>query len=211
MPDGLPKVSLLFALGALVHLPALAWSPSPTVEEAAKVVEGVYSRLPRVVTAWEAEPLELRVLRGKACLPPKGSRPVAARVGGQLEVVEILAERARNEFRRVRAEEVLPQAKRFLPDGHLRVYLRAEGLPALELREAYTLGVELQGRFRRAYRVTYLDDWKKGEGGYAGTLVFYLDLTGTGLDPRGRLTVVLMTEQEEDCLYAFDVPLNAFQ
>ncbi len=211
MPSGLPKVSSLLALGSLALFPALAWSPSPSLEEATRVVEGVYSRLPRVATAWEAEPLELRVLRGEACLPPKGSRPVAARVGGQLEVVEILAERARNGFRRVRAEEVLPEAKRFLPDGHLRVYLRIEGLPALELREAYTLGVGLQGGVRRAYRVTYLDDWRREERGYSGTLVFYLDLTGAGLDPQGRLTVVLMTEQEEDCLYAFDVPLSAFQ
>lgn len=65
---------------------------------------------------------------------------MVGRVAGQLEVVEILAERVRNEFRRVRGAEVLAQAKGFLPDGHLRVYLRVAGLLRLELREAYTQG-----------------------------------------------------------------------
>ncbi len=195
----------LFALVASV----LAWSPAPTLQEAEAVVEGVYSRLPRIPVAWEGGPT-LRVFRGEGCpLPPRGSRPVAVRVGGQLEVVEILAERARNEFRRVRAQDVLPEAKRFLPDGHLRVYLTVEGLPRLELREAYTLGALVGGAPRRAYRLTYLDDWERREGGYAGTLVFYLDLRG--VDPKGELTLVLMNESEEDCVYAFGVPLEAFR
>ncbi|WP_244187448.1 hypothetical protein [Thermus tenuipuniceus] len=198
------------ALGALVLAAlALAWSPAPTLQEAEAVVEGVYSRLPRVAVAWEGEPA-LRVFRGEGCpLPPKGSRPVAVRVGGQLEVVEILAERARNEFRRVRAAEVLLEAKRFLPDGHLRVYLRVEGLPRLELREAYTLGALVGNVPRRAYRLTYLDDWERREGGYAGTLVFYLDLRG--VEPRGELTLVFMNESEADCVYAFGVPLEGFR
>ncbi|WP_243028021.1 hypothetical protein [Thermus albus] len=198
---------LLMAL----YPPGLAWSPSPTLEEAEAVVEGVYSRLPRTPTAWEGKPLEFRVERGESCLPPKGSRPVAARVGGQLEVVEILAERARNEFRRVRGAEVLAQAKGFLPDGHLRVYLEVEGLPRPELREAYTLGALVGGKPVRAYRVTYLDDWREEKGGYTGTLVFYLDLSGKGVDPQGELTVIFMTEAPEDCLYAFTVPLGRFR
>ena len=70
---------------------------------------------PPLPTAVELSPLEVRVLRGEGCLPFPGSRPVWARVAGQAEVVEILAERARNEFRRVQAEEVLPEAKRLLP------------------------------------------------------------------------------------------------
>lgn len=197
-------------LGLLVLAASgLAWSPAPTAEEAEAVVEGVYSRLPRVAVAWEGEPA-LRVFRGEGCpLPPRGSRPVGVRVGGQLEVVEILAERARNEFRRVRAQEVLAEAKRFLPDGHLRVYLRVAGLPRLELREAYTLGALVEGTPRRAYRLTYLNDWERGEGGYGGTLVFYLDLRG--VEPKGELTLVFMNEGEEDCVYAFGVPLEAFR
>lgn len=196
---------LLLGLSAL----GLAWSPAPTLEEAEAVVEGVYSRLPRVAVAWEGAPA-LRVFRGEGCpLPPKGSRPVAVRVGGQLEVVEILAERARNSFRRVRAGEVLPEAKRFLPDGHLRVYLKVAGLPRLELREAYTLGALVGGAPRRAYRLTYLDDWERGEGGYGGTLVFYLDLSGA--EPKGELTLVFMNEEEADCVYAFGVPLESFR
>lgn len=191
---------------------AWAWSPSPSLEEAEVVVEGVYSRLPRVAIAWEASPLEFSVERGQECMPPQGSRPVAARVAGQLEVVEILAERARNDFRRVRGAEVLSQAKGFLPDGHLRVYLRVAGLPRLELREAYALGALVEGKPVRAYRTTYLDDWTKaGDGTYTGTLVFYLDLAGKRVDPQGELRVIFMTEQSVDCVYAFGVPLASFR
>lgn len=191
---------------------ALAWSPSPSLEEAEAVVEGVYSRLPRVSVAWETDALSFRLWRGEeACLPPKGSRPVAARVAGQLEVVALLAERARNEFRRVRAKDVLPQAKGFLPDGHLRVYLRILGLPRAELRDAYTLGALVEGKPLAAYRTTYLDDWEGDERGYGGTLVFYLNLAGKGVDPEGDLTLVFMTEQAEDCVYAFSVPLGRFK
>lgn len=198
----------LIGLGTLVW----AWSPAPTPEEAEAVVEGVYSRLPRVTTAWEAKPLEFRVERGEGCVPPKGSQPVAVRVAGQLEVVEILAERARNEFRRVRGAEVLSQAKGFLPDGHLRIYLTVTGLPQLELREAYTLGALVEGKPIRAYRTTYLDDWsKEGDKGYTGTLVFYLNLAGKAVDPKGELRVIFMTEQDADCLYAFSVPLGNFR
>jgi hypothetical protein len=198
----------LLGLGVL----ALAWSPSPSLEEAEAVVEGVYSRLPRVAVAWEKDPLEFSVERGQGCLPPQGSRPVAGRVAGQLEVVEILAERARNEFRRVRGAEVLAQAKGFLPDGHLRVYLRVAGLPRLELREAYTLGALVEGKPVRAYRTTYLDDWTEGgDGTYTGTLVFYLDLAGKRVDPQGELRILFMTEQAADCVYAFGVPLASFR
>ncbi|AEV15269.1 hypothetical protein TCCBUS3UF1_2200 [Thermus sp. CCB_US3_UF1] len=193
----------------LVLVPSLAWSPAPTLEEAQGVVEGVYSRLPRLPVAWESEAPPWRPWRGE-CPSSGGSRPVAVRVGGQLEVVEILAERARNEFRRVRAQEVLPQAKRFLPDGHLRVYLTVEGLARLEWREAYTLGALVGDKPRRAYRVTYLDDWQKEEKGYRGTLVFYLDLS-EGVDPQGELLLLLMTEAEADCVYALSVPLGRFR
>ena len=133
--------------GLAVLLPflplALAWQPALDLELARQVVDGAYSRIPPLPTAVELSPLEVRVLRGEGCLPFPGSRPVWARVAGQAEVVEILAERARNEFRRVQAEEVLPEAKRLLPDGHLRVYLRLSGLKRLEHRAAYTLGVRL--------------------------------------------------------------------
>ncbi|MEN2982755.1 MAG: hypothetical protein ABDH20_09605, partial [Thermus sp.] len=111
------------------------------------------------------------------------------------------------------AQEVLSQAKRFLPDGHLRVYLTVEGLARLEWREAYTLGALVGGKPRRAYRTTYLDDWREvqGErGGYRGTLVFYLDLS-EGVDPQGELLLLLMTEAEADCVYALPVPLGGFR
>lgn len=204
--------------GLAVLLPflplALAWQPALDLELARQVVDGAYSRIPPVPTAVELSPLEVRVLRGEGCLPFPESRPVWARVAGQAEVVEILAERARNEFRRVQAEEVLPEAKRLLPDGHLRVYLRIAGLKRLEHRAAYTLGVRLKTpegeSYIRAYRATYLDDWQEKEDGHTGTLVFYLDLSGKPVDPKGPLEVVFLTESEKDCLYAFTVDLGAF-
>jgi hypothetical protein len=106
------------------------------------------------------------------------------------------------------------EAKRLLPDGHLRVYLRLSGLKRLEHRAAYTLGVRLKTpegeSYVRAYRATYLDDWQEKEDGYTGTLVFYLDLSGKPVDPKGPLEVVFLTESEKDCLYAFTVDLGAF-
>jgi len=202
-------------LAVLPFLPlALAWQPALDLELARQVVDGAYSRIPPVPTAVELSPLEVRVLRGEGCLPFPESRPVWARVAGQAEVVEILAERARNEFRRVQAEEVLPEAKRLLPDAHLRVYLRIAGLKRLEHRAAYTLGARIRTpegeSYVRAYRATYLDDWQGGEGGYMGTLVFYLDLSGKPVDPKGLLEVVFLTESERDCLYVFSVDLGAF-
>ena len=204
--------------GLAVLLPflplALAWQPALDLELARQVVDGAYSRIPPLPTAVELSPLEVRVLRGEGCLPFPGSRPVWARVAGQAEVVEILAERARNEFRRVQAEEVLPEAKRLLPDGHLRVYLRLSGLKRLEHRAAYTLGVRLETpegeSYVRACRATYLDDWQEKEDGYTGTLVFYLDFSGKPVDPQGPLEVAFLTESEKDCLYAFTVDLGAF-
>ncbi|WP_232822478.1 hypothetical protein [Thermus sediminis] len=101
--------------------------------------------------------------------------------------------------------------KRFLPDGHLRVYLEVVGLPTLEAREAYTLGAKVREGYRRAYRVTYLDDWRQGEKGWEGTLVFYLDLSDLGVDPQGSLSLVFLTESPQDCLYRLTVDLGAFE
>ena len=192
---------------------ALAWKPGVDLQLAQRIVDGAYSRLPKVKVFLEEEVGALSLERGspEACLPPKGSRPRKVRVGGQGEVVFILAERARNEFRVISGEEALSAAKKFLPDGHIRVYLEVEGLPALEVREAYTLGAKVEEGYRRAYRVTYLDDWRKGDRGWEGTLVFYLDLLDSGVDPQGPLSLVFLTESPQDCLYRLTVNLGAFE
>jgi len=126
-------------------------------------------------------------------------------------VIFLLAERARNEFRVISGEEALSAAEKFLPPGHLRIYLEVAGLPALEAREAYTLGAKVKEGYRRAYRVTYLDDWRRGERGWQGTLVFYLDLSDGGVDPQGTLSLIFLTESPQDCLYRLTVNLGAFE
>jgi hypothetical protein len=192
---------------------ALAWKPSMDPELAQRIVDGAYSRLPKVQVFWEQGVDTLSLERGSpgACLPPKGSQPRKVRVGGQGEVIFLLAERARNEFRVISGEEALSAAQRFLPPGHLRVYLEVAGLPALEAREAYTLGAKVKEGYRRAYRVTYLDDWRRGERGWEGTLVFYLDLSDGTVDPQGALSLVFLTESPHDCLYRLTVDLGAFE
>ncbi len=84
------------------------------------------------------------------------------------------------------------------------------GLSTLEACEAYTLGAKVGGGYRRAYRVTCLDDWRRGEGGWEGTLVFYLDLSDGVVDPQGTLSLVFLTESPQDCLYRLTVDLGAF-
>ncbi|GAA6735099.1 hypothetical protein YIM1640_22580 [Thermus oshimai] len=201
--------------------PVLAWAPSVDEELARLVVDGVYSRIPPVPTGVELDPLTVRILRGgEACLPFPQSQPLSAWISGQAEVVALLAEGARNDFRRAKPQEVLEKAKGFLPDGHLRVFLKIRGLEDLYLRGAYTLGVRLtlpsgEARYVRAYRTTHLDDWRKEDGRYTGTLVFYLDLSSALkeglLKEEGPLEVIFLTESSEDCLYAFTVNLGAFK
>jgi hypothetical protein len=206
---GMKRLSLL----SLFIGVALAWKPSVDPQLSQRIVDGAYSRLPKVKVFWEGEVDTLSLERGspEACLPPKGSQPRKVRVGGQGEVVFLLAERARNEFRVISGEEALSAAEKFLPSGHLRVYLEVAGLPALEAREAYTLGAKVKEGYRRAYRVTYLDDWRKGDRGWEGTLVFYLDLSDSGVDPQGPLSLVFLTESPQDCLYRLTVNLGAFE
>jgi hypothetical protein len=202
----------LFLLSLFVGV-ALAWKPSVDQELAQRIVDGAYSRLPKVQVFWEQELDTLSLERGspEACLPPKGSQPRKVRVGGQGEVIFLLAERARNEFRVISGEEVLSAAQRFLPPGHLRIYLEVAGLPTLEAREAYTLGAKVKEGYRRAYRVTHLDDWRKGGKGWEGTLIFYLDLSDGAADPQGTLSVVFLTESPQDCLYRLTVNLATFE
>jgi hypothetical protein len=229
------KKKFIMAIPLLASL-ALAWQPAPGLETAGQVVDAAYSRIPEIATSTT---VDLGVKDGQfvagssikafnsdgACLSnwfnyPQafeqfGSRPVALSAAGQADVMSLEAQRTRNAFKNLSAQDALALAQKSLPSGHLRVYLEMQGLARADLRAAYTLGIAGPGNgFIFPYRSAFLDDWAPMASNpqrFGGTMVYYFDLTKAGLDPKGVVNMVLKTEANSDCAYSVAVDLGKFE
>ena len=219
----------LFALASS----ALAWLPGLDDATAKAIVDGVYRRGPDVPTstslslqvkngAFEGGAKAVDIQDGPAtCLSDWlarptdyakfGSRPVNVAAAGQSDYAKAAALEARDNFKNLTAAAALEAARKGLPDGHLRVFIRMEGLPQENARDAYQVAaLDANAKVVAPYKITFLDDWKQVGGTWGGTMVYYLDLKGRATGS-GTLPVLLRTEADSECAYRINVNLAAFK
>jgi hypothetical protein len=213
---------------------ALAWTPSLDAATAKAIVDGVYRRGPDVATssslnlsvkagAFVAGQNNIEVYAGEAtCLsdwltkPTEyatlGSRPTSLSVAGQSDYAKAAALEARDNFKTLTPAAALELARKRLPDGHLRVFMRIEGIAKEESRDAYQVGaLDSSTKVVTPYKVTFLDDWAQQGGTWAGTMVYYFDLSKNRVAPSGTLSILIRTEAESDCAFKANLNLGSFK
>lgn len=228
------KSTFLGALGACLISSAFAWTPTIDAITAKAIVDGVYRRGPDVATstslnlnvksgAFAAGDKAVEVYAGEAtCLSdwlgkPNdyatfGSRPTLLAVAGQSDYAKAAALSARDNFKTLTPAAALEQARKSLPDGHLRVFIRIEGLAKDTLRDAYQVGaLDSSAQVVAPYKITFLDDWAQQGNTWAGTMVYYFDLSKNRATPTATLPVLIRTEAESDCAYKVNVNLSTFK
>ncbi|MBB6098724.1 hypothetical protein HNR42_002159 [Deinobacterium chartae] len=220
---------LLVSLLAGGH--AFAWVPKLDQTSAKEVIDSAYNRrdpLPTLLT------LDLTVENGAfktpgavsvfdgdktACLAnwtnaptdfaTYGSRPVAVTLTGQADDLFLQAQEARNAFKNLSVKDALASGEGRLPDGHLRVYVRMQGLQAERLRDAYNVAMRAaDGKVTAPYRRAFVQDWKQEGGRWSGTMVYYFDALKAGIKPNGKLDLLLRTEADTDCAYQITADLT---
>jgi|GEM_PF-197401 len=152
-------------------------------------------------------------LQDPAAYARAGSRPVSVTLTGQADEVFLQAQRARDEFRNLSVQEALAPREGRLPDGHLRVYVQIAGLAAEKLRDAYMLALRgPDGKLTQPYRRAFTNDWQRTEAGHwTGSMVYYFDAAKAGIDPNGKLALLLRTEADTNCAYQFTADLGTFR
>lgn len=216
---------------------ALAWLPKLDESAAKAIVDGVYRRGPDVPTssnislnvksgAFEAGSNLVEVYGGDAkCLSDwqtkpssyatLGSRPTAIAVAGQSDFIKAAALEARDNFKTLTAAGALEIARSRLPDNHLRVFMKIEGLEKDTLRDAYQVGVlDNNNKIAAPYRINFLDDWAASTGARAtwgGTMVYYFDFSKNPVDASGNLKFLLRTEADSDCAFKININLATFK
>ncbi len=216
---------------------AFAWLPKLDETAAKAIVDGVYRRGPDVPTssslslevkngAFEADSNAVEVYGGDSkCLSdwltkPKsyatlGSRPTALAVAGQSDFVKAAALDARDNFKTLTAASALEIARSRLPDNHLRVFMKIEGLEKDTLRDAYQVGVlDSNNKITAPYRINFLDDWAASTGAratWSGTMVYYFDFSKNPVDSSGMLKFLMRTEADSDCAYKININLATFK
>jgi hypothetical protein len=226
-------ISIVFVSSALISS-ALAWTPSLDAATAKAIVDGVYRRGPDVATssslnlsvkagAFLAGPTGIEVYAGEPdCLsvwltkPNEyatfGSRPTLLSVAGQSDYAKAAALEARDNFKSLTPTAALELARKRLPDGHLRVFMRIEGIAKEESRDAYQVGaLDSSSKVVTPYKVTFLDDWAQQGGTWAGTMVYYFDLSKNRVSPTGTLSILIRTEAESDCAFKANLNLASFK
>jgi hypothetical protein len=228
------KTNFLWTIVAGLTSSALAWTPALDASTAKAIVDGVYRRGPDVVTssslnlsiktgAFAAGANAVEVYAGEAnCLndwlakpndyATLGSRPTLLAAAGQSDYAKAAALSARDSFKTLTPAAALEQARKSLPDGHLRVFIRIEGLAKDSLRDAYQVGaLDSSAQVVPPYKITFLDDWAQQGGTWAGTMVYYFDLSKGRAMPTGTLPILIRTEAESDCAYKVNLNLGAFK
>jgi hypothetical protein len=216
---------------------AFAWLPKLDEIAAKAIVDGVYRRGPDVPTsnslsldikngAFEAGSNVVEAYNSDAkCVSdwltkPKsystlGSRPSAIAVAGQSDFVKAAALEARDNFKTLTATSALELARSRLPDNHLRVFMKMEGLEKDTLRDAYQVGVlDNNNKIVAPYRINFLDDWAASTGARAtwgGTMVYYFDFSKNPVDASGSLKFLMRTEADSDCVYKININLATFK
>jgi hypothetical protein len=216
---------------------AFAWLPKLDETAAKAIVDGVYRRGPDVPTssslnlevkngAFEAGGNVVEAYNGDAkCLSdwltkPKsyatlGSRPTAIAVAGQSDFVKAAALDARDNFKTLTAASALEIARTRLPDNHLRVFMKIEGLEKDTLRDAYQVGALDSGnKIVAPYRINFLDDWAASTSAratWSGTMVYYFDFSKNPVDATGSLKFLMRTEADSDCAYKININLSSFK
>jgi hypothetical protein len=228
-----PSIFLILSLAGS----AFAWLPKLDESAAKAIVDGVYRRGPDVSTssnislnvkngAFEAGSNVIEVYGGDAkCLSDwqskptsyatLGSRPTAIAVAGQSDFIKAAALEARDNFKTLTAASALEIARSRLPDNHLRVFMKMEGLEKDTLRDAYQVGVlDNNSKIVVPYRINFLDDWAASTGAratWSGTMVYYFDFSKNPVDSSGSLKFLLRTEADSDCAYKININLATFK
>jgi hypothetical protein len=216
---------------------SLAWLPKLDDTAAKAIVDGVYRRGPDVPTSsslslevkngvFEAGANAVEAYSGDTkCLTdwqskPKsystlGSRPTAMAVAGQSDFVKSAAIEARDNFKTLTASAALELARTRLPDNHLRVFMKIEGLEKDTLRDAYQVGaLDSNNKIVAPYQINFLDDWASGgtpRATWSGTMVYYFNFSKNPIDGNGTLKFLLRTEADSDCAYKINLNLAAFK
>ena len=184
------KSAFFGTLGACLISSAFAWTPAIDAITAKAIVDGVYRRGPDIATsmslnlnvksgAFVAGANAVEVYAGEAtCLgdwlakpndyAALGSRPTLLAAAGQSDYAKAAALSARDSFKTLTPAAALEQARKSLPDGHLRVFIRIEGLAKDTLRDAYQVGaLESSTQVIPPYKITFLDVWTQQGGTWA--------------------------------------------
>lgn len=225
------RLALTAAIGLMPT--ALAWLPNLDDSTAKAIVDGVYRRGPDVPTS-STQSLQVKngrfegnttveVHAGEAtCLSDwlnkpneyakLGSRPTNIAVAGQGDYAKAAALEARDNFKNLTPAAALEVARKNLPDGHLRVFIRMDGLPQEAARDAYQVAaLDTASKVVAPYKITFLDDWKQASGVWGGTMVYYFDLSKGRANPTGTLPILLRTEADSDCAYKIGLNLASFK
>jgi hypothetical protein len=228
------KTIFLWTIGACLISSALAWTPAIDAITAKAIVDGVYRRSPDVTTstslnlsvkagAFVAGANAVEVYTGEAtCLSDwlskpneyatLGSRPTLLAAAGQSDYAKAAALSARDSFKTLTPATALEQARKSLPDGHLRVFIRIQGLATDSLRDAYQVAtLDSSAQVLAPYKITFLDDWAQQGSTWAGTMVYYFDLSKGRAAPTGILPILIRTEADGDCAYKINVNLASFK
>lgn len=218
---------------ALVSAPALAWVPTLDQNTAKNVLDAAYNRGPQVNTLLT---VDLAVKDGQFASGPDsvsafeggeqciagwlanpgdfsgGSRPLSVTLTGQADALFLKAQQARDAFKNLSVKDALTPDPGGLQDGQLKVYVQMNGLASDKQRDAYDVALKTQdGQIVRPFKRAYTNDWKQDAGGqWGGTMVYYFDAIKNGVQPNGKVDVLIRTEADTDCAYAVPVNLSKF-
>lgn len=221
----------ILILSSLLAGVSLAWTPTLDAATTKRIIDSAYGRADEVSTF---QTLDLSVADGKfksgdvvkvfdggpQCLASwlkaptdfsKGSYPKTITMTGQADDVFLAATDARNQFKSPPRPEDLIKAQT-LPGGQLRVYLTMTGLKEEKLRNAYTVMIKnSKGAPTAPAKKILVTDWQKGANNlWEGSMLYQFDVAKAGLDPNGKLSLLIRNESEDNCAYEVTADLASF-